>query len=277
MIPLRFIDRIPNPWNTAYVQMLFIGAVAAMAANSLRVGSLDYINAAIALAAVVILQLAARAIGIRGRKGGTGIRRIMPEFAAYVLASVALLFVALSRIPSTIAGYAVVLLPVVLFSLAFYPQNLRPNRYSILFPLLFAAMILAAAVLFGHPGRGGFPAMLVLLLSAVILTTRRIEADLAGTESDDLDLVLQTRHHRTLNLVSAGLFLFGVMSLWPWLGMLYGSGYLWILILGVLAPMLYVWGKLRQPHDESAVVALLRFNRLVPYLGFVLLLAIAVG
>jgi hypothetical protein len=83
--------------------------------------------------------------------------------------------------------------------------------------------------------------------------------------------------NRRLAIVSTMLFLFGVVSLWPWLGKLYDGGYFWILVLGVLAPILFFWGRLRQPRGESPITALARFNRLLPYLAVVLLLALAIG
>ena len=47
--------------------------------------------------------------------------------------------------------------------------------------------------------------------------------------------------------------------------------------VGVLVPVLYLWGRLRQPRRQNSYLALLRFNRLIPYFGLVLLVAIALG
>ncbi len=68
-----------------------------------------------------------------------------------------------------------------------------------------------------------------------------------------------------------------MITLWPWLGKIYGVGYFWILILGVLSPLLYLWGRMKQPGADTPLPALNRFNRLLPYIGLILLVAILIG
>lgn len=96
-------------------------------------------------------------------------------------------------------------------------------------------------------------------------------------DSAEEDPGSQHYYARTLSWVSIILFFFGVVTLWPWLGKLYSDVYFWILIFGVLVPQLYFWGRVRQPHAEHPMLALIRFNRLLPYIGIILLIAIVLG
>ena len=132
-------------------------------------------------------------------------------------------------------------------------------------PLLLGLIFLDTAVLMGKPGAGGYPAVFAFFLALVGLITRRLEARFrTGLAAPDKTL-LHPVHRPALAGLSTLFFFFGVITLWPWLGKLYGAGYLWVLILGVLAPLLYLWGRLKQPHTESPLPALTRFNRLLPY------------
>lgn len=148
--------------------------------------------------------------------------------------------------------------------------------HPVVAPLLLAAPFMLTAIFIGNPGCGGFPAVLVALLGAVAFTMRTLEHRLRADSAED-DPAAQHYFGRTLAWVSTMLFFFGVVTLWPWLGKLYGDRYFWILVVGVLAPQLYFWGRLRQPHSEHPMNALIRFNRLLPYIGIILLVAIVLG
>ncbi|MDD5087514.1 MAG: hypothetical protein PHI18_01780 [bacterium] len=133
------------------------------------------------------------------------------------------------------------------------------------------------SLLMGSPSSAGFPAVFALLFGLVIGQMRDLQRRLTDRNDVTEDLPVHTIFHRELGWMSAVLFVFGVITLWPWLGERYGNGYFWVLVCGVLVPMLFFWGRLRQPRHEGSVAALYRFNRLMPYLGFIFLLAIAVG
>jgi hypothetical protein len=162
---------------------------------------------------------------------------------------------------------------------------------------LLVIPFVVTGALMGQTGAGAFPAALAFLLALVVHSTRDIEhlvqkhneIDSASAGSswtakaaDDTEFWTHPTlrvygMNRRLAFVSLILFLFGVISLWPWLGKLYDGGYFWILILGVLAPILYFWGRLKQPRGENPVSALIRFNRLLPYISLILLIAFALG
>ncbi|HEY3294334.1 MAG TPA: hypothetical protein VGL38_02750 [bacterium] len=144
-------------------------------------------------------------------------------------------------------------------------------------PLLLGLPPLVAAILMGRPGAGGYPAVLAVLLGLVVLTTRDIEHRAMAESGGREDFPVHTVYHRTLAWVSTVFFFFGVTTLWPWLGQIYDGGYFWILVLGVLMPVLYLWGRLRQPRGQNSLEALIRFNRTLPYLGIILLIAILIG
>jgi hypothetical protein len=165
------------------------------------------------------------------------------------------------------------------FILFVYFKFVNPSQLTrdILTSLLFSALFLGIASVLGHPGAGGFPAAMSGCFAYVLLVTMRLEQRLAalpaGTNIHDV-----LYHFRdVLSWTSMVFFLFGVITLWPWLGLIYGDGYFWILIIGVLAPLTYLWGKLRQAHHEIAQRGLIRFNRLSPYVALILLVALAVG
>lgn len=143
-------------------------------------------------------------------------------------------------------------------------------------PLLLAAPFVLTALVIGNAGCGGFPAILVAMLSSVAIIMRNLENRLR-TDSVEDNPSVKPYYFRTLSLVSTILFFFGVVTLWPWLGKLYGDRYFWTLVIGVLGPQLYFWGKIRQPHGEHPMIALIRFNRLLPYISVILLVAIILG
>jgi hypothetical protein len=177
---------------------------------------------------------------------------------------------------ATSLGWVLALAP--LAPLAVWRILLAENRAArlVLAPLALGWPFMVTAVAMGQPQCGGFPAVLAILFSAVAFSTRDLETRLLA-DSFEQDPASHPSYHRTLAVVSTILFFFGVAALWPWLGKLYGDRYLWVLVVGLLAPLLFFWGRLRQPRGEHPMNALIRFNRLVPYIGVVLLLAIVVG
>jgi hypothetical protein len=178
---------------------------------------------------------------------------------------------------ATPADWCLLILTYVLISL--YQLVLRRYRYSLLLiaPVLIGLLFLNTASLLGHVGSGGFPAAFGALLTFILLATRELELRTPLPEDVNVDPHIHIIHRKALAWISIVFFVFGVISFWPWLGKLYGNAYFWTLIAGVLAPLLYLWGRLRQPRHQNSLTALHRFNRLVPYLGLVLLLAIALG
>jgi hypothetical protein len=143
-------------------------------------------------------------------------------------------------------------------------------------PLLLAAPFVLTAVAIGTPGCSGFPAAMTAMLSGVAFAMRGLEGRLRADSAAD-DPSAKRYYVRTLSWMSTLLFFFGVVTLWPWLGKIYGNIYFWILVVGVLSPQLYFWGKVRQPHAEHPMDALIRFNRLLPYIAVILLVAIFLG
>lgn len=277
MNPLKIIDEIPDPWNPRFLSVLVIAAVIAAAVLGLRSGELDIINALLTLAAVICVLWAAKPPVARPASSLGNARR--PIIMSVILQVLALCFsgIALSRIAAGWLEYAAVLLPQLLVGLLIACSRVRASLEAIFLPLLLGLAVFGTAALMGQTAIGGYPSVLALLLSTIVIVTRAIERKIQTEHSENRVQSLHTRYHGLLNIVSTVLFLFGVVTLWPWLGEDYGNVYLWILIVGVLAPMLYVWGRLRQPRDDNPLLALSRFNRLVPYLAFVLLLAIVVG
>jgi hypothetical protein len=152
----------------------------------------------------------------------------------------------------------------------------RPARL-VAAPLLVGVPPMLTAVLMGNPGAGGYPASLSVLFGFVILATRDLEQRARADSGDDDEHPVHLLYRSFLALISTVFFFFGVLTLWPWLGKLYGMGYFWVLVLGVLSPTIYLWNKLRQPRHHSSMTALVRFNRVVPYVGLILAIAILIG
>lgn len=142
---------------------------------------------------------------------------------------------------------------------------------------ILAIPFAATSLFMGSLSSGGFPALFALFFGFVIGQMRELQRRLQNRDDVTDVLPVHVLFRRELGWMSAVLFVFGVTTLWPWLGERYGDAYFWILILGVLIPMLFFWGRLRQPRHEGSVAALYRFNRVLPYLGFLFLLAIAVA
>ncbi|MBU1919547.1 hypothetical protein KKG66_01780 [bacterium] len=160
-------------------------------------------------------------------------------------------------------------------------RNQLVPRYSqaesILTPLLCASIFTGAAGLLGNPAIGVFPAAIVFLLVFVIQVTLNVEKEIRNTYSEIDEESIYHRYRKRFAWTASVFFLFGVVSFWPWLGMIYNDAYFWLLIFGVILPMVFFWGRLRQPRSEGPYTALLRFNRVSPLIAGVLLIAFAIG
>ncbi|MCL4304526.1 hypothetical protein KJZ99_01280 [bacterium] len=140
--------------------------------------------------------------------------------------------------------------------------------------LLFGSIFMFVSASLGVERLGAFPAVIAVLFIAVLRATIDIEEEVIRTYSD-VDVVAVEDHYRhRLTITAVIFFLFGTVSLWPWLGEVYGQAYFWILLLGVLLPLAFFWGRIRQPKLEGARVALTRFNRIAPLLGLFHIIAI---
>jgi hypothetical protein len=144
-------------------------------------------------------------------------------------------------------------------------------------PLMLALPFIFTAVLMGDMGAGGYPAAITVFYALVVISTRELELRARARMGKETGLPVHNIYHRPLTWISTIFFFFGVLTLWPWLGQIYGTGYLWILVIGVLTPVLFFWNRLRQPRKHDSMDALIRFNRLVPYIGLILLVAFLVG
>ncbi len=148
---------------------------------------------------------------------------------------------------------------------------------ALLAPPMFGALVLCVGAAAGAAAPGAFPALFTTLLSAIAITTRGLELGEFHASLEPRGPQAHSVFHRTLSVLSVVFFFFGVVALWPWLGKVYGFGYFWILVIGVIVPIMALWGRIRQPRGDTAEVALSRFNRVLPYSAALMLLAIAVG
>jgi hypothetical protein len=272
------LSAIPDPWNRTFLMFVVCASVAVTVILSVNDGASFSVSAALVLVACV---LAAWPFG-RSRPRNSEVSGVIPAPAGpprallFLGGAWVLMVAALLMNDTTYLGWTVTLVPLAL--LTGWRLLFAGHRAAklILAPLMFGLPFMAAAVALGQPQCGGFPAVLAVLFSAVAFSMRDLEMRLLADSSEE-DPASHPAYHRTLAVVSTILFFFGVFALWPWLGKLYGHRYLWVLVVGLLAPLLFFWGRLRQPHGEHPLNALSRFNRLIPYLGIVLLLAIVVG
>ena len=147
----------------------------------------------------------------------------------------------------------------------------------ILTPLMSAFVFLVSAGVLGNPSIAVFPAVIVLLLVFVLRVAMNAESEIRRhfQEIDEDTIFLTFR--RRFAWTAGVFFLFGVVSFWPWLGMLYSDAYFWLLSLGVIIPLVFFWGRLRQPRSEGSLQALIRFNRVSPIIVCILMIAFAIG
>ncbi len=171
-------------------------------------------------------------------------------------------------------GFLWIGLPAVLLYLHSRTNRERRLIRQSIVSLLFGSIFMFVSSSLGVGRLGAFPAVIAVLFIAVLRATIDIEEDVIKTYSD-VDVVAVEDHYRhRLTITAVIFFLFGTVSLWPWLGEVYGQAYFWILLLGVLLPLAFFWGRIRQPKLEGARVALTRFNRIAPLLGLFHIIAI---
>jgi hypothetical protein len=276
----RVLDAFPDPWNPRFLILIVSASVVTAAVASLRAGS-DAMLPGIAALTVTLLgafgRLKLNSAASAGEQataptGSSSMQGYLMIGAGFVIA--------IGTLVATGAGWlewVAVASPFLV--LAFCRYGFRPTSIAplIVIPLLFGFIFLDTAILMGEAAAGGYPAVFTTFLVLVGLTTRRLEARYRDGEAAKHETLNHPVHRSTLALLSTVFFLFGVITLWPWLGKLYGVGYLWILVLGVLGPLLFLWGRMKQPGTDSPLPALVRFNRLLPYIGLVLMVAILFG
>ncbi len=156
------------------------------------------------------------------------------------------------------------------------PPSSRLLRH-IQVPLMFAASAMFVAAALGHPETGAFPAAIAALFVAVVRATLDIEEDLFENHGGSNAVEVHQHYRKRLAMTAVTFFLFGTVSLWPWLGELYGRAYFWVMLLGVLMPLAFFWGRIRQPKMEGARTALIRFNRIAPMLGVIHAVALLIS
>lgn len=167
-----------------------------------------------------------------------------------------------------------VLLPMVLLVAHSRITSEQRTLKHIMVPLLFGSVFFFAAGALGVPSIGGFPAVIGILFVAVLRATLDIEEDVLENHADSDKLAVEHHYRHRLAITAVIFFLFGTVSLWPWLGEMYGKGYFWIMLFGVLLPLAFFWGRIRQPKLEGARTALIRFNRIAPILGLFHIVAV---
>ncbi len=167
---------------------------------------------------------------------------------------------------------SIILLPVLVILHARAPRSAKLGKH-VLAPLMFGSIFLFMAGALGAPGLGAFPAAIGALFVAVIRSTLDIEEDIFENHADSSELEVEHHYRYRLAVAAVIFFLFGTVSLWPWLGEIYSRSYFWLMLLGVLIPLAYFWGRIRQPKIEGAKTALIRFNRIAPVLGLMHVLA----
>ncbi len=254
-----------NPWSPSFLTAAVIAGVVAGVVVCAKQIPFSAVDAAIPLVSAVLAVLAWNRF-----RGSSAM--------AYGLlaASLAVAAFGLSRQANSPMEWLLLIAP--FFLIVLYWTSLVKVRGAVLWiaPLLFGALFLDTAALLGKMSCGGFPAVLAVLLSFIVHATHELELRTPASDPE-ADPHVHIVHHRALAWISIVFFLFGVVSFWPWLGKMYGNAYFWVMTIGVLMPLLYLWGRLRQPRRQNSYHALLRFNRLIPYLGLILLVAIALG
>jgi hypothetical protein len=165
------------------------------------------------------------------------------------------------------------------FAIGLYDRLGRKSRLAglILAPILCGSLFTCVTGVLGKPVIGFFPGVITLLFVLVMRVTLDIEHEIVSLHGHRDDEAIFHLYRRRLAWTAGVFFLFGVVCFWPWLGSIYSQAYFWVLTIGVILPLVFFWGRLRQPRDEGAQVALIRFNRISPLIAFVLMLAFAVS
>lgn len=176
---------------------------------------------------------------------------------------------------SLLIGTLLIIAVAVLIWIVCFPLRISSQYKVFIIPVILCLSFVTESVILGYPQRGIFPGFLTGLFYVVVHVTDSIERKVSGTSDEVMDLHIVYRH--TLGLTSVIFFFFGVISLWPWLGEMYSNWYLAVVMIGVLIPSWFLWERLRQPKKDNSFAALRRFNRIIPYLTVLLLIAFLVA
>lgn len=229
---------------------------------------------------VVLCAVAAVALTYMGwsvsriNRNGTSIRVGVVLLLLSPLVAIAGLYV--SDKLSLLTTFSLLVLPALVLLHSSLSSNAHIAKH-ILVPFLFGSIFLFVAGSLGVPVLGVFPAAIGTLFVAVVRATLDIEEDIFANHGDSDQIEVEHHYRHKLAITAVIFFLFGTVSLWPWLGEIYSKAYFWILLLGVLIPLAYFWGRIRQPKIEGARTALIRFNRIAPVIGLVHVLAFLVS
>lgn len=277
---MSFVDKlpaIPDPWNRSYLFFLITASVVSTATVCL-----DDIAGALPAAAVWGACVLAVFALVPSKPTEHAIVSMPRERRLALLAvSILLLVTGLELGDAPAIGWIVVLGVGAAGSAAHVFWNCNRMTALLIDPLLMSLSVFATAMALGETARGAFPAVLVLILSLVIFALRNLENMLNSIPMEQSTEAQKNSarrvYHRTIAYVATLLFFFGIVALWPWLGKIYSDAYFWVLIIGVLSPILFFWNRLRQPRGERIVDALIRLNRWLPYISVILLLSFVVG
>ncbi|MBK6766946.1 MAG: hypothetical protein IPG71_11770 [bacterium] len=160
--------------------------------------------------------------------------RLSPSFPGATPLGLRWLLFATAAAVLAIAGIAIdnkigagsvicIVMPVVL--LYFHGQAARERKTlkHILVPLLVGSIFLFVAAALGEPKLGAFPAAIGALFVAVLRATLDIEEDVLENHGNSDRVAVDQHYRHRLAITAVIFFLFGTVSLWPWLGELYGK------------------------------------------------------
>lgn len=204
-----------------------------------------------------------------GRSTGSSLWMIL--MAAAFLTGLIGLFTQQSVTLANIIG--LILLPMLVTLHVNSQANARTAKHIIV-PVAFGSIFFFTSAALGVPLLGAFPAVIGALFVSVVRATLDIEEDIFENHGNSDHLEVEHHYRHRLAVTAVIFFLFGTVSLWPWLGEIYSKTYFWILLLGVLLPLAFFWGRIRQPKIEGAKIALIRFNRIAPVLGLMHIVAL---
>ncbi len=264
--PLNFLA---DPWKPRILYSFAFIATAATAVCCIRSGGEFGLPFALGVVAAVAFEFAAIDLIL------TGTNLVRPRVLLGI--SAVLFFTGLWIAEASISQWILTAVAAALLLFHLTKDSATRDSSAFLLPIVLAAPLVSLAACAGTPRAGGFPACYVFMLSLIAVVTRSMEAQSIKLDSGEIESSFYQRFGKRLTALSTVFFMFGVVSLWPWLGKMYGFAYFWILITGVLFPVMYFWGRLRQPRGDNPQVALLRFNRILPYSAIVLFVAIAIG
>ena len=273
-----------QPISRVLTLTLIIGAIIATFLLEIKshaaISSTTWIFAVISIALVITGWLVLDKDRSRAESNGTNVGTNTALFSRGMLIIVAGAMVASTSSYFNRLGLASsISFMLTFFAIGFYDQYGRKSRLAglILAPILCGSLFTSVAGVLGNPVIGIFPGVIAALLVLVLRVTLEIEREIVSVHGTKDDETIYHMYRRRLAWTAGAFFMFGVVSFWPWLGGIYGNAYFWLLILGVILPLVFFWGRLRQPRSEGAQTALIRFNRIAPFIAFVLLLAFVIG